>query len=174
MRARLWFYGISLVVIVGLLSLVIPNRGIYRNPAKLALINERILCDLYVSYVLLNASNNPAHPFLITNVSPQTREYLSGLPRKNHWAPQARYLVSTQPLMGAELEILKHPKNRQILIVCDTPCTKLPNGVFSHRPPIHVVGYSDGETGLISPAEFAALDRSTFKRLDELFPESTH
>jgi hypothetical protein len=32
------------------------------------------------------------------------------------------------------------------------------------------VGYSDGTSALISVAEFAALDRSSFVALDALFP----
>jgi len=70
----------------------------------------------------------------------------------------------------------KDSKNRRILIVCDKAYT---NGTsafindfvnrFWHAPLAHAVGYSDGTVGLISPAEFAALDLSHFKRLDELF-----
>jgi len=172
MRARLWFYGIASVIVGLLLILTIGIPARTNCGGNSAALSD---CQTYVLALLVEAADNPGHPFLLTNISPETRKEFAFIARPNHWIRKAHYLVSTEPLIGAELPIPKDPKNRRILIVCDTPFTNVPERRFWHAPPpIHVVGYSDGATGLISPAEFAALDRSTFKRLDELFPESTH
>lgn len=50
--------------------------------------------------------------------------------------------------------------NRELVVVCvrqyDNVPTPAPWNLFYHRP-AHAVGYSDGTTGLISPAEFDSL-----------------
>jgi len=168
MSIRLWFYGIALGAIVGLLSLVVlpipSNCG--GNSAALS------YCQRYVYAVLAVAADNPGSPFVITNISPEVREYFEkNIAHRNHWIPQAHFLVSALPLIGADLPVPMDRKNRRILIVCDRPYTKLSQHLIWHASPTHAVGYSDGTRGLISANEFAALDFSTFQRLDRLFPE---
>jgi hypothetical protein len=74
----------------------------------------------------------------------------------------ARYLVSPQPY--------RHPPTGQkrIVIVCDRTFTNVPRRLVGRAPPTHAVAYSDGSCGLISVADFEALDRSGFMPLDEL------
>ncbi|HEY1053210.1 MAG TPA: hypothetical protein VGE39_25745 [Prosthecobacter sp.] len=107
----------------------------------------------------------PDHPFQFSTASPQRREELEKLAR-SHWACRARFLVSTLPLTEpAELP-------RRIIVVCDTPFRNVPKQWFQ-APPTHAAAYSDGTSGLISVAEFAALDRSKFVFLDELYPPTS-
>lgn len=168
MRARLWFYGIVLLVIAGFAIVAIPAATSVTNCGR----NSAALtdCGSFANLMVALADDKPNQPFLITNVPPEYREEFSRLARPDHWIPKAHFFVSTQPLVGTALDAQRDRKNRRILIVCDTPYTNVPERQFWHAPPTHAVGYSDGTTGLISPAEFAKLDFSTFKRLDELFP----
>jgi hypothetical protein len=79
--------------------------------------------------------------------------------------PNARFLVTTTPITARDLE------QPRLVTVCDHSYRNVPQRWFGlQAPPTHAAGYSDGATGLISEAQFAALDHSTFVPLDELFP----
>ena len=172
MRARLWFYGIAFLVILGLLFLMIPQPGCmiteYNHDGNFAALR---FCAHYTGFLDTEMANNPTRrPLLLTSISPEIRAQFADIARPRRSTPNAHYLVSTQPFVRAEPEASANHKNRRIVIVCDMPYTNVPMRKFWHAPPTHAVGYSDETTGLISPAEFAKLDLSKFKRLDELFP----
>lgn len=105
----------------------------------------------------------PEQGFRFAAPNEEYREQLAGLAR-NHWLTKARFLVTTAPIFSQE----KEP--RRIIAVCDTPYRNVPERWIGSAPPTHAVAFSDGHEGLIFPAEFAALDRSTFVPLDELYP----
>lgn len=108
----------------------------------------------------LNSSNGL---FRVTDVPDEERNQVRVCSR-NHWIPDARFLVSTNTVTTNDL------KTRRILIVCDKPYGNVPRRWFGAAAPAHAVGYSDGSTGLMSPGEFALLDRRSFVFLDELYP----
>lgn len=58
----------------------------------------------------------------------------------------------------------------RVIVVCDKPYRNVPEQWIGSAPPTHAAAFCDGSYGLISPTEFAALDRSTFTFLDELYP----
>lgn len=86
--------------------------------------------------------------------------------RRSDWLPRARFLVSTAPISERDA------KERRLIVVCDTPYRNVPRRWIGSPPPTHAAGYADGSYGLISPADFAALDRSTFTPADALLPAS--
>jgi hypothetical protein len=116
----------------------------------------------YAQIARIEAEDRPDHVFDVTSVTAQTGEELARLPGKS-WLRSARFLVLTIPVPLDSAE-------RRIVIVCDTPYRNVPRHWFGSSPATHAAGYSDGSHSLISTAEFAALDRSKFKPLDELYP----
>jgi len=76
----------------------------------------------------------------------------------SHWNPTAKFLIRR----GAT-DIRK--KAGEIFVLCDTAYGNVPQPTFwnLHRQNMaHAVGYADGTTSLISPEQFAALDKSQF------------
>jgi hypothetical protein len=108
----------------------------------------------------------PDHSFRFTSVDSKQREHLSLLSR-THWLRGARFLVSTTPVSEHETQ------PRRVIAVCDTPYRNVPRRWIASAPPTHAAGFADGSHGLVSTAEFAALDRSTFTPLDELYPQES-
>jgi len=58
--------------------------------------------------------------------------------------------------------------DKQIIVVCDRAYDNVPQRMFGRSPRAHAVAYSTGDTGLISPEEFARLDLSGFMDLQTL------
>ena len=121
-------------------------------------------CRNYVVTALVSVTMNPDHTFRVTAVGAQDRNQLAELSRSSR-IPDAHFLVSVTPLTESDIA-----KPRRILVVCDRPFPHFPERLIFSGPLDHAVGYSDGSAGRISTAEFATLDRSTFVRLDELYP----
>jgi hypothetical protein len=74
-----------------------------------------------------------------------------------HWTTGAHYLLRTNFVL--------HATPRQIIVVCEHRYSNVPQPNFwnlHRKTPAHAVAYSDGSTGLISPAEFKKLDLSGF------------
>jgi hypothetical protein len=59
---------------------------------------------------------------------------------------------------------------RQIVVVCDRAFDNVPDYLLWPSPMAHAVGYSTGESGLISPEEFKRLDLSGFVDLRTEIP----
>ena len=123
---------------------------------------------------LVYASDAPDHSFRFTTPTALQRGELVHYGR-THWCPRARFLVSTAPIHEVPFPLQpEHTRQqRRIITVCDTPYTNVPRQRFGSAPPTHAAGYSDGSYGLISLAEFAALDRTTFVPIDELYPRDS-
>jgi len=80
---------------------------------------------------------------------------------QSHWNPTARFLIRRGPT-----DIQK--KDREIFVICDTPYGNVPQPTFwnlHHQNIAHAVEFTDGTTALISPEQFAALDKSEFFEL---------
>jgi hypothetical protein len=116
----------------------------------------------YVALARVEAMDSPVHAFHVTSATPQQREQLAQLPGK-FWLRRAHFLVSTVPVAAESTE-------RRVIIVCDTPYTNVPRRWLGSAPPVHAAGFSDGSTGLISTTEFAALNRTSFVALNDLYP----
>jgi len=81
----------------------------------------------------------------------------------SHWTAGAGYWVKTNNLGDTT--------QRQIIVVCDVAYDNVPQPTlwnFYRRNPAHAVGFSDGNTGLISPEEFTRMDRKGFVKLTAL------
>jgi hypothetical protein len=118
---------------------------------------------VYVLTARVCAMDNPDHTFRVMTVTPEQRKELADLAH-DHWIPSARFLVSTAPLSD------DRSQSPRIIIVCDTPYNNVPRRWIGSAPPAHAAGFSDGSVQLISPIQFAALDKSAFSFLDELYP----
>jgi len=114
-------------------------------------------------FALICADEAAGGTFEFTAADDHQREELASDAR-NDWLHDAHFLVSTLPIVRTEAQ------QRKIVVVCDKPYRNVPQQTFGSAPPTHAAGYSDGSPGLISTKEFAALDLSHFKALDELFP----
>src|SRR6266404_1480777 len=82
------------------------------------------------------------------------QEFFKGT--QSHWNPTAKFLIRR----GATDT---RKKDREIFVICDTAYGNVPQPTFwnLHRQNIaHAVGYADGTTALISPEQFAALNKS--------------
>ena len=157
-----------LLLIVGILAVgaaVFPTLSYTTNcggnSAALAQVRSIALLALAGTY------DAPDHSFRFTAADAGQREQLA-LYARTHWLRSARFLVSTAPVSEHEAP------PRRIIAVCDTPYRNVPRRWIGSAPPTHAAGFSDGSHGLISPAEFAALDRSTFVALDELYPPKSN
>ena len=85
---------------------------------------------------------------------------------QSNWIPTARFLIRRG---ATEMR----QKDREILVICDTAYGNVPQPTFwnLHRQNMaHAVGYADGTTALISPQQFAALDKSEFLALPAATP----
>jgi hypothetical protein len=80
---------------------------------------------------------------------------------QSHWNPTARFLIRR----GAT-DIGKRAK--EIFVICDTAYGNVPQPTFwnlHHQNIAHAVGYIDGTRALISPKDYALLDKSQFVAL---------
>lgn len=123
--------------------------------------NSEALNDvkLYALTMQWVAETQPDHQFSIASSTAgelaQLRDLATG-------PAGAGFLVSPRPY--------RHPPAgpKRIVIVCDRAFTNVPRRLFGRAPPTHAAAYSDGSCGLISVADFKALDRSEFVPLEEL------
>lgn len=81
----------------------------------------------------------------------------------SHWISGADFLVRTN--------FTSTKTSRIVAIVCEKSFGNVPQPTlwnFYRKNPAHAVGYSEGSAGLISPAEFKALDLTGFIHLSSL------
>jgi len=114
----------------------------------------------------LTAADAPDHSFRFDAAGPDERGQLAHY-ASSHWLGSARFLVSRSPV-EAQGRLPRCP-----IVVCDRPYRNVPRQWIGSAPPTHAIAYSDGSYGLISTAEFAALDLSMFTALDELYPSKS-
>jgi hypothetical protein len=83
------------------------------------------------------------------------------------WTPDAKYLLRSGPIHTGH-------DTHEVVVVCDTPYGNVPQPTIwnlHHRTLRHAAGFSDGSLGWLTPAEFAALNKSNFF---ELLPRSSN
>lgn len=112
---------------------------------------------------LLEMAESADHSFRFSAASPEAQKILSSMGR-SVFIRKARFLLTTARISEDS------PSYPQLVVVCDTPFTNVPERRFWQAPPTHAAGYSDGSARLISVEEFAGLPKEQFVRLDELFP----
>jgi hypothetical protein len=104
--------------------------------------------------------DGPNHTFCFPDATPIQRQALvecaGHLPKRG-----PHYLVATGLIMEDD------PQPRRVIAVCDKAYTNVPKSFFG-SPHTHAAGYADGSSGLISPTEFNALDRTKFVAIDTL------
>ena len=143
---------LALIVLGGMLFPRVTTTNCGGNSAALAAV------DSYVTMAIVAAMDNPDRAFNPTAATPDQRRQISNLPGAGS-IRRAHFLISKIPFVPRSSE------PRRVVIVCDRPCTNVPQ---RPSPPTHAAGFSDGTTGLISPKEFAAFDRSTLVAIDDL------
>jgi hypothetical protein len=118
-------------------------------------------CDGYVTVLQLWAADHDGQSFHFGQADTQTRHELGRLPGAS-WIRSARLMARLDDVrVDAAAE-------RRIIMVCDHAYDNVPQRMFGKSPMAHAVAYSTGETGLISPEEFARLDLSGFVDLQTL------
>jgi hypothetical protein len=148
------------LLVVGAVAWLVPGHttNCGGNSAALARVQS------YAALAAVSARYASDHQFHIFSPAEEQRTDLAILAR-SHWLPYAHFLVSTTPVQAGAA--------RRVIVVCDTPFYNVPQRWIGSPPPAHAAGFSDGTAALISPAEFAALDRSQFVALDRLFPANS-
>ena len=153
-----------LLLLAGLLAIgavVLPTIGYTTNCGGNSAALAQVQGIALIAHV--GTFDTPDHSFRFTAANAEQREQLTYYSR-THWLRSARFLVSTGPVSEHEAQ------PRRIIAVCDTPYRNVPRRWIGSAPPTHAAAFAEGSHGLISTAEFAALDRSTFTPLDELYP----
>jgi len=130
--------------------------------------NSAALHDVqtYSLIVRTAAAESPDRRFAIETATAEQREWLSQIV-DDPWVRPARFLVSPRPYQD------RPPGPRKVLIICDTPYRNVPRRILGTASPTHAAAFSDGSVGLISIAEFEALDHASLVLLDELLAAST-
>lgn len=80
-----------------------------------------------------------------------------------HWTGTARYWVRTNNFASTS--------HTQIVVFCEQDFDNVPQPTLLNLykcTPAHAVGFADGSTGLISPLDFARLDKNDFTQLAAL------
>jgi len=115
----------------------------------------------YIANVaIVGAYGTPDHLIHFEAADDEERELLAHEGR-SQWLPHAHFLVSTVPVSKEAA--------KRVIVMCDTPYRNVPQRWIGSAPPSHAATFSDGSCRLISPAEFAKLDRSAFVALDALY-----
>jgi hypothetical protein len=120
-----------------------------RNSAVLSVCNTCGM-ELYL------ASDDLGRRYDITQLSDSCKIELAKL-ASNHWISEAKFFVRTN--------ITLNDTQKLIWVVCDTPFENVPQPTIWNgyrKNPAHAVGFSDGTTGLIKPAEFKKLNLAEF------------
>jgi hypothetical protein len=159
MARKWWILGASIVgacaVLLAVASSITTRSNCGGNSA--ALTNVRG----FVRWASLVAEDRPDRSFSIRIALYEDRWRLERY-ADSHWISGARFLVTTEAWIADSEE-------RPILvIVCDTPFTNVPRRWIGTSPATHAAGYSDGSSGLISPEQFASLDKTSFEYLEDV------
>jgi len=113
-------------------------------------------CKMVVLLARIEAERNHSNFDYISLPAAAQQEFVKGT--QSHWNPNARFLIRR----GAT-DLQK--KGREIFVICDTAYGNVPQPTFwnlHHQNIAHAVGYIDGTTALITPKEYASLDKSQF------------
>jgi hypothetical protein len=120
-------------------------------------------CNGYLIAIESWASRHPNQPLHTTAIDSELRRDLTDLPGAS-WLGSARFLAR---LDGVRIDPIAP---RTIVVACDRAYDNVPRSLVWRSPRTHAVGYSTGDSGLISPEEFANLNLSGFVAVRSIFP----
>jgi hypothetical protein len=151
--------ALVLVVLVGLLLPLMSSSNCGGNSAALN------ACGMYLVVVKGWHAEHPHGLFHFDELDLEARDTLTDLPGAS-WVRSAKF--------WAKLDDVKIDSAgpKQVVIVCDKPFNNVPQHVLWNAPMTHAVGYSTGEAGLISPAEFSQLNLNGFVDLQVMRKKS--
>ena len=118
-------------------------------------------CKLFLLTARTHTGENHLQ-FEVTQLGQTERSDLAKL-AQSHWVSGADFLMKTN--------FNCKDAKRDLVVICEKPFGNVPQPAiwnFYRRNPAHAVGYSDGSVGLISLAEFKALDLAGFIHLSSL------
>jgi hypothetical protein len=118
-------------------------------------------CKGYITVLQLWAAEHEGQSFRFDRADTSARQELGRLPGAS-WIRSARLLARLDDVR------MDTAADKRIIMVCDPPYGNVPQRIFGKSPMAHAVAYSTGETGLISPDQFARLDLSGFVDLQSL------
>jgi len=118
-------------------------------------------CKGYVTILQLWSGDHDGQSFRYDETDDETRQPLARLPGAS-WIRSARLLARVDDVR------VDSAAEKWIIMVCDRAYDNVPQRTFGRSPMTHAVAYANGETGLISPEEFARLDLSGFTDLQGL------
>lgn len=149
---------IGLVLVVGLLAeMILPAL----TPASNCGGNSYALnaCKHYVMVAVMAADDGKSD---ISKFGEAEKSEAAKL-ANDHWIGGAGFLVRSN--------LASTNMSPRVVIVCEKSFDNVPQPTlwnFYRKNPAHAIGYSDGSTGLISPAEFKTLDLTGFVSLSNL------
>ena len=118
-------------------------------------------CRSYILTLELWEGQHPETIFDLDSISEDIRRDVSHL-------PGASWLHSGRLMARRTLGKLDSKGRKEVILVYEKPHNNVPRVTFGHAPMMHAVAFSTGETGLITPEEFARLDLTGFVDLKEL------
>jgi hypothetical protein len=159
LRMRWSLLGSAAIVLVAA-GLMLPAIAIKRsncggNSAALA------ACKGYITVLELWAADHDGRSFHFDQADTNATRELGRLPGAS-WIRSARLLARLDDVR------MDTAADKRIIMVCDHPYGNVPQRIFGRSPMAHAVAYATGETGLISPEQFARLDLSGFVDLQTL------
>jgi hypothetical protein len=156
-RMRRSILGLFVIVLIsiGLLWPVMKSSNCGGNSAALA------ACNGYVSILRSWGAENNGQRFYYSLADSKMRDELKDLPGAS-WIRSGRLLIKVEDVCVDPMA------KKRVIMVCDRAYDNVPERFFGTAPMAHAVAYSTGETGLISPEEFARLDLSGFIDLRRL------
>jgi hypothetical protein len=122
-------------------------------------------CEGYISVLELWGAKHDSRTFRYSQADREARENLQQLPGAS-WIRSGRLLARLDEVH------IDPAAQKRIIMVCDRPYNNVPQRLFGRSPMAHAVAYTTGETGLISPEEFARLDLTDFTDLRALGVET--
>jgi hypothetical protein len=142
-------------VAAGLILPTMSRSNCGGNTAALA------ACNGYITVLQLWEADHEGQMFSYDQADEVTRRHLGRLPGAS-WIRSARLMARLDDVS------VDAAADRQIIMVCDHPYDNVPQKLFGRSPMAHAVAYSTGETGFISPEQFARLDLGGFVDLQTL------
>jgi|GEM_PF-1152397 len=118
-------------------------------------------CKGYIAVLRFWAADHEGQRFRYDQADEEIRRQLTLLPGASS-IRSARLLARLQDVR------VDSAGEKRVIMVCDRAYENVPQRRFGRSPMAHAVAYATGETGLISPEEYARLDLSGFTDLEGL------
>src|SRR5207247_8604309 len=156
-RMRWLLLGSTAIVVVaaGMMLPAMKRSNCGGNSAALS------ACKAYITISHCRAADHHGESFHFDQADTQTRQQLGRLPGAS-WIRSGRLMARLDEVR------VEAAADKRIIMVCDHPYDNVPQRIFGTSPMAHAVSYSNGETGLISPQQFARLSLSGFVDLQSL------